>query len=341
MINCIYKKNSMEWNDKIKNKLSKLDGKYSDSGQDLSSYLDGLLYSNPLYYWDYISLDTLLSLQQPKTDFPDEQIFIIYHQITELYFKLSLHEIEQISNNGKNISNDGKDLGWNKKLRVDFFIDRLNRINNYFEALIKSFGIMVNGMEKEQFLKFRMSLLPASGFQSAQYRLIEICTTDINNLVQKDKRNSLINSKIADQAKHFYWMKGAVQLDTNKKTQMLENFEKKYMKIFTQKAEEFKNKNILFKYNSLSEKEKKDNNLITSLRQLDLNINVNWPLVHYKSAVRYLSLDENDIPATGGTNWQKYLPPRFQKRIFFPDLWTEDEKDNWGRQWVLTALKDS
>ena len=191
MINCIYKKISMEWNDKIKNKLSKLDGKYSDSGQDLSSYLDGLLYSNPLYYWDYISLDTLLSLQQPKTDFPDEQIFIIYHQITELYFKLSLHEIEQISNNGKNISNDGKDLGWNKKLRVDFFIDRLNRINNYFEALIKSFGIMVNGMEKEQFLKFRMSLLPASGFQSAQYRLIEICTTDINNLVQKDKRNSL------------------------------------------------------------------------------------------------------------------------------------------------------
>ena len=64
-------------------------------------------------------------------------------------------------------------------------------------------------------------------------------------------------------------------------------------------------------------------------------------MVHYKSAVRYLSLDENDIPATGGTNWQKYLPPRFQKRIFFPDLWTEDEKDNWGRQWVLSALKDS
>ena len=332
---------SMEWNDKIKNKLSKLDGKYSDSGQDLSSYLDGLLYSNPLYYWDYISLDTLLSLQHPKTDFPDEQIFIIYHQITELYFKLSLHEIEQISNNGKNISNDGKDQGWNKKLRVDFFIDRLNRINNYFEALIKSFGIMVNGMEKEQFLKFRMSLLPASGFQSAQYRLIEICTTDINNLVQKDKRQSLINSKISDQAKHFYWMQGAVQLDTNKKTQMLENFEKKYMKAFIQKAEEFKNKNILFKYRSLSEKEKKDNNLITSLRQLDLNINVNWPLVHYKSAVRYLSLDENDIPATGGTNWQKYLPPRFQKRIFFPELWTKDEKDNWGRQWVLSALKDS
>jgi tryptophan 2,3-dioxygenase len=50
--------------------------------------LDGLLYADFLTYWDYIHLDTLLSLQSPKTPFPDEEIFIIYHQITELYFKL-------------------------------------------------------------------------------------------------------------------------------------------------------------------------------------------------------------------------------------------------------------
>ena len=61
--------------------------------------------------------------------------------------------------------------------------------------------------------------------------------------------------------------------------------------------------------------------------------------MHYKSAVRYLSQDKNDVRATGGTNWQKYLPPRFQKRIFFPDLWSEEEQENWGRQWVLNALK--
>ena len=163
--------------------------KICSSGQDLGSYLDGLLYANPLYYWDYTFVDTLLSLQHPKTDFPDEEIFIIYHQITELYFKLTLNEIEQIAHNGKNLSNEGKDLGWNNRLEVDFFIARVKRINNYFVALTESFGIMVNGMEKEQFLKFRMSLLPASGFQSAQYRMIEICTTDINNLTQKDIRD--------------------------------------------------------------------------------------------------------------------------------------------------------
>ena len=49
-----------------------------------------------LKYWDYINLDSLLGLQQPKTGFPDEMIFIIYHQITELYFKLSLWEMQQI-----------------------------------------------------------------------------------------------------------------------------------------------------------------------------------------------------------------------------------------------------
>ena len=65
-------------------------------GQDLSSYLDGLLQSDYLTYWDYIHLDTLLSLQTPKTAFPDEKIFILYHQITELYFRLILNEIEQI-----------------------------------------------------------------------------------------------------------------------------------------------------------------------------------------------------------------------------------------------------
>ena len=85
----------------------------------------------------------------------------------------------------------------------------------------------------------------------------------------------------------------------------------------------------------------RNQDLIDQLRLLDLNLNVNWPLVHYKSAVRYLSSKEGDVDATGGTNWQRYLPPRFQKRMFFPDLWTEDEVENWGRQWVVNAIKES
>ena len=75
----------------IEEKIKKLAEKYSSTGQDLTSYLEGLLYADYLSYWDYINLDTLLTLQVPKTDFPDENIFIIYHQITELYFKLIIN----------------------------------------------------------------------------------------------------------------------------------------------------------------------------------------------------------------------------------------------------------
>jgi tryptophan 2,3-dioxygenase len=78
-----------------------------------------------------------------------------------------------------------------------------------------------------------------------------------------------------------------------------------------------------------------------ALRQNDINVNVNWPLAHYKSAVRYLNKDAVDIAATGGTNWQKYLPPRFQRRIFYPALWTEEEKNDWGKAWVEDALTQS
>ena len=121
----------------IENQTSKLIEKYDLMGQDLNGYLDGLLLSNYLTYWDYIHLDTLLTLQSPKTDFPDEEIFIMYHQITELYFKLCLHELDQIASNGININSSGQVLGTHEKLDRDFFLARITRVNRYFESLIK------------------------------------------------------------------------------------------------------------------------------------------------------------------------------------------------------------
>ena len=78
--------------------------------------------------------------------------------------------------------------------------------------------------------------------------------------------------------------------------------------------------------------------IISRLREFDQLANVLWPLAHLKSAGRYLHKTPEDIKATGGTNWQKYLPPRFQKIMFFPDLWTEEEKAEWGKAAVLKAL---
>jgi tryptophan 2,3-dioxygenase len=310
----------------IEKRLTLLQEKYNAMGQDMTSYLDGLLHADFLTYWDYIHLDTLLSLQSPKTPFPDEEIFIMYHQITELYFKLSLHECKQIAEH--------------QNLTSEFFTARVKRINTYFEALTQSFEIMVDGMEKEQFLQFRMSLLPASGFQSGQYRMIEIYSSDFINLVAADQREAVRSASIEEQFEHIYWKFGATELSTGKKTLTLNQFEKKYAKTFIELGKQVSNTNFNALLQQLKYKGQSTPALEQQLRRLDVNVNVNWPLSHYKSAVRYLHREPEEIKATGGTNWQKYLPPRFQRRIFYPSLWSVDELEHWGKAWVEKAVSE-
>lgn len=301
--------------------LKKLQAKYDYMGQDLSSYLDGLLYSDYLTYWDYIHLETLLSLQNPETSFPDEKVFITYHQITELYFRLIILEIEQIS-----IKPD---------IDETFFLERIKRIVRYFKNLEYSFDIMVDGMEKDQFLKFRMALLPASGFQSAQYRFIEIGSTEMINLVVESERETLRNADLATMLDKIYWKSGATDLATGKKTLTLVQFENKYTTAFYEAAVKYQDKNLhqifLKKFTNSTLKDQ----IVEKLKEFDTYANVLWPLAHLKSAGTYLRKAPEDIKATGGTNWQKYLPPRFQRRMFFPELWSQKEKDEWG----IAAIK--
>jgi tryptophan 2,3-dioxygenase len=315
----------MEITAEIKDRLSLLQEKYAAMGQDITAYLDGLLYADYLTYWDYIHLDTLLSLQHPKTSYPDEEIFIMYHQITELYFKLALHECRQISSH--------------TSLTPVFFASRLKRINAYFTALVSSFDIMVDGMDKDQFLKFRMSLLPASGFQSAQYRMIEIYSTNLVQLVTLSKREELKQASPAEQFEYIYWKYGASELSTGKQTLTLQQFIMKYAGQLLQLAQHNIDSNFSALYKTLRQQGEDMSAVEEELRKLDLFVNVEWPLSHYKSAVRYLERDPVDIAATGGTNWQKYLPPRFQKRIFYPYLWTEEQIEQWGKSWVMNVLK--
>lgn len=313
----------MDITPEIEKKLELLNEKYQTMGQDMNAYLDGLLYMEYLKYWDYIHTDTLLSLQNPRTNFPDEKIFIMYHQITELFLRLCIHEYEQISEK--------------QDINASYLIQKVRRIVNYFDGLNTTYGIMIDGMEKEQFLKFRMALLPASGFQSAQYRMVELYSTHLVNLLNHEYaiKNPDVKKLSAEQMfEHIYWKTGATELATGKKTLTLKQFEEKYSIQFIELSKKCAKGNLYARYNELPEAEKKNPELVEIMRQLDANINVNWCLQHYKSAVRYLQGDPEIIAATGGTNWQKYLPPRFQKIIFFPELWSEKEKQEWGKAWV-------
>lgn len=303
---------------KFLTQLKKLEEKYDSMGQDVSSYLDGLLYSKYLHYADYIQLETLLSLQRPRTDIPDELIFIIYHQITELYFKLVNWELKQIADC--------------KQVTDAFLFEKVLRLVRYFDNLIHSYEIMTKGMEMEQFMHFRMALLPASGFQSFQFRLIEIYCTDIYNLVDANYRESLSETPSVEILfEHLYWKHGAQELATGKKTLTLKQFEEKYTRKLLRNANMYSTKNLWQVVKKMAAKQELSTELKDKLREFDKIFNVDWQLVHYRTASKYLDKKPEVLEATGGTNWHKYLPPRFQKKVFFPDLWTKEEHENWGK----------
>ncbi len=149
------------------------------------------------------------------------------------------------------------------------------------------------------------------------------------NIVNTDDRESMRNvNDITRLLEKLYWRSGATELATGKKTLTLKQFEEKYIENFKTLGEKHRDKNLrklYAEYFPNSEEVKK------RLREFDELANVRWPLSHLKSAARYLQKDPEDIKATGGTNWQKYLPPRFQKIIFYPELWSEKEKQEWGK----------
>jgi len=305
--------------EEILSRISQLEEKYGAMGQDMKSYLDGLLHADFLTYWDYIHLDTLLSLQNPRTPIPDERIFILYHQITELYFRLTLDAIAQLADAPGSPS-------------LELFKRQLKRINCYFQQLIQSFDIMIDGMDRDEFLRFRMSLLPASGFQSVQYRMIEMASTDLRQLVHPTKRELITDvSDVKLLCSVLYWRSGATELASGKKTLTLRQFEQKYSEELIRFAQHYQPCNLRQRYQNLSTSDKQDPELIQLLREHDLNANVRWGLSHYRSAVRYLDAKPKEIEATGGTNWQKYLPPRLQLVVFFPELWSEEELAEWGK----------
>jgi tryptophan 2,3-dioxygenase len=112
-------------------------------------------------YSNYLQLDQLLSLQQPRAEGPehDELLFIVIHQVYELWFKEVLHELDRVS----------------QLLRADEphrAQHTLKRILTILKVLVAQLDILET-MTPLEFLSFRARLEAASGFQSDQFRQIE------------------------------------------------------------------------------------------------------------------------------------------------------------------------
>ncbi|MEO8252796.1 MAG: tryptophan 2,3-dioxygenase family protein [Flavobacterium sp.] len=300
--------------------LKDIEQKYESINQKTDTHLQGLLWSKPLNYWDYIQTDALLNLQIQRTVLPDEMVFILYHQTNELLFKMILWEMNQISES--------------QNIQADFFTERLSRISRYFDMLTTSFAIMENGMNVEQYMKFRNTLTPASGFQSAQYRLIEFCATDLVNLIDNRFRPSFDHTISNENAFEFlYWQAAGKEYPSGKKSYTLEAFEKKYKTTFLTYIEAYKTINIWQKYKQLPVEDQELAVLKQAMRHLDYTINITWVMQHLNVAIKYIDQSGmGDGEATGGSDWRKYMHPKYQKRIFFPELWSAIEIANWGQE---------
>lgn len=305
----------------ITNTIEKLDEKFQSFDQKLETHLQGLLWQKPITYWDYIQTDALLNLQIQRSTLPDEMVFIMYHQVNELLFKMILWEIEQVCEK--------------ENIEIAFFSDRMYRISRYFDMLTTSFTVMMDGMDIDQYLKFRHTLTPASGFQSAQYRLIEFASTDWINLIDtrfrediRKRKNDISYDEIIE---NMYWQAAGKDYKTGKKSYLLDAFEKKYKKQFIDFIEKYDTNNLWSKYKQLPIQDQLNEELIKAMRHYDKTVNITWVMGHFYAAKKYIESEDGPQEATGGSDWKKYMLPQYQRRIFFPELWSKEELENWGK----------
>ena len=297
--------------------LEALEQKFNAINQKTETHLEGLLWSKPITYWDYIQTDALLNLQTQRTVLPDEMVFIMYHQVNELLFKMILWEINQLCHTDKP--------------KTDFFTEKLRRISRYFDMLTTSFDIMGDGMEVEQYMKFRNTLTPASGFQSAQYRFIEFSSTDLINLIDYRFRKNIDRETPYSHAfEHLYWQAAGKDYQTGEKSFLILEFERKYQDEFLRYMEEYNTINIWQKFKQLPEEDQKNIELVKAMRHYDHTVNITWVMGHLNAAKKYIDSGKGSGEATGGSDWKKYMHPKYQRRIFFPELWSGEELKNWG-----------
>jgi tryptophan 2,3-dioxygenase len=147
----------------------------------------------PVYYPDYLHLSKLLDSQHPKSkeighEAHDEMLFIVVHQAYELWFKQILHELNPVLKIFSHDFVEEQDLG--------FVLARFERIIK-IQSLLQKQLVVLETMSPMDFLEFRDLLIPASGFQSVQFKTIETLfglTTQTRYTVDRDSFLGRLNN---------------------------------------------------------------------------------------------------------------------------------------------------
>lgn len=153
-------------------------------------------FKKDMTYGEYLHLDQILSSQERLSGHHDEMLFIIIHQVSELWMKLTLHELTAAI--------DAIDKG-----EMQSAFKKLARVTKIQSQIIQAWDVL-STMTPAEYLEFRDSLGKASGFQSYQYRLIEFAlgykSSHILKIYEKDAevhamlKNALSQASIYDVA---------------------------------------------------------------------------------------------------------------------------------------------
>ncbi len=298
----------MKNNTDLQTALDKVITRYGDRASD---YLESVAVRREVIYDDYIETDTLLSLQHPLTDYHDEMVFLIYHQQTELWFRLTLHEMEK-----------GIQSLLESPANVSRALESASRSNRIIGFLTDSFSVLIDGLSSEEFLEFRKAFGSSSGFQSAQFRAIEI----VAGLERKAEKG-------ADTT--FYWERAARDIETGEPTLTLVKFKEKHLTWLNEMYEKREPYSFRMAYEKAVRASSSETDLqklyhlaLTGdlgaplqslgkeLLKLDQSI-IDWKRSHLRAAAKHMSKVHK---GTGETNWAEYLSRSIAEEHYFPEL---------------------
>ena len=252
-----------------------------------------------LTYASYLRVDELLALQTPKSDPPehDETLFIIIHQVYELWFKQLLHEFDKVQ----------RDF-----LKADLYgaMATFKRCRTIMKTLVAQLDILET-MTPMEFGSFRDRLESASGFQSAQFRALEFQLgykrpAMLQHFPAESAAHALLKRRleahsVVDSFYEFLAHLGhpapcaVLDKDVTAKTQPNEQVQETLLELYAKRPDVAGLLELLFDF-------------VEGLQE--------WRYRHVKMVERTIGMK----PGTGGSSGAEFLRQTLFRSVF-PDLW--------------------
>ena len=242
-----------------------------------------------LSYGSYLKVDELLDLQRPlsRPEHHDEMLFIVIHQVYELWFKQLLHELDAVTDA----------LDRDALLRVSKYFRRVHTIQRLLEQQVD----VLETMTPHEFNQFRDHLNPASGFQSIQFREMEfLCgvrrTETLGHIQMDDAQRARLHARL--EAPSLYDHVKGLLTRRGYATESSEALIESFRRIYTHADEQYD------LYLLLEELIEFDERLLL------------WRGRHVRMVERMIG----NRAGTGGSSGAQYLQGTLVHR-FFPELW--------------------